>query len=125
MPGGVNFNSLNLNETKVVETFKTAKQNGKNVLVIFDATWCGVCREFNQKTMKDSQVVKSLKDYEVVNVDVDKFPEIAKAFGRRAGKSRIDGVPTVMIFSSEGLQLDEFVGAYDGSGFDRILKRNL
>jgi thiol:disulfide interchange protein len=126
MPNGVNFNELKLTETKVVETFKNAKVKGKNVLVIFDAVWCSVCEEFNQKTMTDPQVVKTLKeDYEVINIDVDTFPEVTKVFGRRAGKSKIEGVPTVMIFSPEGLQQEEFAGSYDGKAFEQILKRNL
>ncbi len=125
MPEGVNYNSLDVKDAKVIQTFKSAKENGKNVVVIFDAVWCGVCCKFNQQTMKDPEVLKTLADFEVINVDAEKFPEVAKKLGRRAGKTRIRSVPTVMIFSSDGIQADEFIGFYDGKRFNEVLKRSL
>lgn len=125
MPGGIDYNSLEVKDTRVVETFKNARENNKNVLVIFDAAWCGVCRKFNQETMKDAEARRTLADYVVINIDVDKFPEPTKAFGRRGGKTRIESVPTVMIFSPEGIQADEFVGFRNGKRFNKILKRSL
>lgn len=125
MPGGVDYNALDVKDAKVIKTFKTAKENDKNVLVIFDAVWCGVCRKFNQETMKDSAVRKTLGDYEVINIDVDKFPGPTDAFGKRRDLSRIESVPTIMIFSPEGIQTDEFAGFYNGKKFNKVLKRNL
>ncbi|NNE99984.1 MAG: thioredoxin family protein, partial [Pyrinomonadaceae bacterium] len=125
MPGGVDYNALDVKDAKVVQTFKAARENDRNVLVIFDAVWCGVCRKFNGQTMKDPQVRKTLAEYEVINIDVDKFPEPTNAFGKRRNLSRIESVPTIMIFSSEGIQTDEFTGFYNGKRFNRILKRNL
>ncbi len=125
MPGGVDYNSLEVKDANVVQTFKAAKENNKNVLVIFDAAWCGVCRKFNQETMKDPQVRKTLTSYEVINIDVDKFPAPTDAFGKRGDRSRIEAVPTVMIFSSEGIQADEFVGFRNPKRFNKILKRSL
>ena len=78
MKGGVDFNSISVQESKVIKTFETAKQNDKNVLVFFDAAWCGSCRKLNQFTMKDAKIRKTLADYELINVDVDKFPDVPK-----------------------------------------------
>ena len=108
MPGGVDFNSLNVQDAKVVKTFETAKANNKNVLLIFDAVWCGYCQKFNQKTMKDAEVQKTLANFEVINVDVDKYPKVLQAFTN--GKS--EGVPLIMLFSPEGVQTDEIGGIH-------------
>ena len=119
MPGGLDYNSLKVTDAKVVQTFKTAKENNKKVLLIFDAVWCGYCRKFNQITMKDAEVKKTLADFEILNIDVDKFPEVVSAF------KNIKSVPTMMIFSPEGIQTDETGGYVKAEKFNRILKKNL
>lgn len=121
MPNGVEFSSLNLQDAKVLKTFETAKANNKNVLLIFDAVWCGYCRKLNQITMKDAKVKKTLADFEVVNVDVDKYPEVLKAF---VGGAK-NGVPFIMLFSPEGIQTDEIGGYLTAEPFNKVLKENL
>ena len=120
MTGGVDFNSLNVQDTKVLKTFETAEANGKNVLLIFDAVWCGYCRKFNQITMKDTEVKKTLAGFEVINVDVDKYPKVLSAFTN--GKST--GIPAIMMFSPEGIQTEKLVGYIKAPAFNKILKKN-
>ncbi len=124
MPNGIDYNSLDIENTQVVKTFETAKKNDKNVLLIFDAAWCGSCRKLNQITMKDARVRKTLADYEVINVDVDKLPNVLQSF-RSGSAKEINSVPTIMIFSPEGIQTDRLVGYYKAKLFNKILKRNL
>ena len=123
-PGGLDFGSLDIDNPKVAETFETAKANNKNVLLIFDAVWCGYCRKFNQLTMKDAEVKKTLSGFEVVNIDVDKYPKAVKAFEKVAG-GKITGVPTLMIFSSNGNQTARVSGYFKAKGFNRFLKKDL
>ncbi len=125
MPNGVDFNSLNVKQAKVIKTFETAKSNNKNVLLIFDAVWCGYCRKLNQITMKDAEVQKTLADFEIVNVDVDKYPEVLKAFENGSMSNDDKGVPLILIFSPEGVQIDEVNGYLEAKPFNKILKKNL
>ena len=122
MPGGVDFNSLNVQDEKVLKTFETAKANDKNVLLIFDAVWCGYCRKLNTITMKDAEVQKTLAGYEIINVDVDKYPKVIKKFTKQKGRT---GVPLIMLFSPEGVQIDEIGGFHRAKPFNKILKKNL
>ena len=69
--------------------------------------------------MKDAEVKKTLADFEILNIDVDKFPEVVSAF------KNIKSVPTMMIFSPEGIQTDETGGYVKAEKFNRILKKNL
>ena len=121
MRGGVEFSSLNVQDAKVIKTFETAKANGKNVLLIFDAVWCDYCRKLNTITMKDANVQKTLASFEVINVDVDKYPKVLKAFVGNARR----GVPLIMLFSPEGVQTDEVGGYMPAKPFNKILKKNL
>lgn len=125
MPNGIDFSSLKVQDTKVLKTFETAKANNKKVLLIFDAVWCGYCRKFNQQTMKDLEVRKTLADFETLNIDVDKYPKVVKAFESGSVYKKIKGVPTIMIFSSDGIQTDEITGYYKAKKFNKVLKRNL
>lgn len=54
-------------------------------VVDFSATWCGPCR------MLEPNLVELSKEYNVLQVDVDKFPDLAGVFGVLA-------VPSVFVF---------------------------
>jgi len=73
--------------------------------------------------MKDSHVKKSLVNFELVNIDADKFPKAVKAFEENAG-GKITGVPTLMIFSSDGVKKTRVTGFYKAGKFNRFLEKN-
>lgn len=60
------------------------------VLVDFFATWCGPCKML-------SPVLETLENINVVKIDVDKFPDLAK-------KEGILSVPTLLLFNNGQLK---------------------
>lgn len=60
------------------------------ILVDFFATWCGPCKML-------SPVLESLENIDVVKMDVDECPDLARKYG-------IMSVPTLMIFSNGELK---------------------
>lgn len=60
------------------------------VLVDFYATWCGPCQLLAPVL---EEVEKEVKDLEVVKIDVDEFPNIARRFG-------IMSIPTLIAFKN-------------------------
>lgn len=54
-------------------------------VVDFSATWCGPCR------MLEPNLVELSKEYNVLQVDVDKFPDLATQYG-------ILAVPSLFVF---------------------------
>ena len=55
-------------------------------LVDFYADWCGPCK-------MQGEVLKDFQTLDVLKVDVDKYPNIAKAYG-------IMSIPTIMLFEN-------------------------
>lgn len=60
------------------------------ILVDFYATWCGPCKMLGP-------VLESLEDIEVLKIDVDECPELARKYG-------IMSVPTLMLFKNGDLK---------------------
>ena len=58
----------------------------KRILVDFYAEWCGPCK-------MQGEVLKDFQTLDVLKVDVDKYPNIAKAYG-------IMSIPTIMLFEN-------------------------
>jgi len=65
-----------------------------NVLVDFYADWCGPCRML-------TKVLESI-DYNILKVNVDEYPEIARTYG-------VMSIPTIILFS-DGKEIKKNIG---------------
>ena len=68
--------------------FKKEIEN-KKILVDFYANWCGPCKMFAEVL----QNVEKEIDIDILKVDVDKFPEIAKEYA-------VLSIPTIYLFDN-------------------------
>lgn len=68
------------------EEFKNLTKEGR-WLVDFNATWCGPCR------MLEPVLEEISKQYNVLKVDVDQFPNLAASFG-------VMSIPTLIVFEN-------------------------
>lgn len=78
-----------------------AAADGRQVLVVFGANWCGDCRALDTAMKQDK--LKSLLDarYVVVKVDVGRFDrnvDIAERYGVPLKK----GIPTIAVLGADG-----------------------
>ena len=80
-------------------TFKTAIQSDKPILVDFWATWCGPCVMQGEIL---HQIENAHPDLQIGKVNVDENRELAMQF-------RVDSIPTMILFKN-GEPLEMLIG---------------
>src|SRR5262245_32919917 len=66
-------------QTNLVAAHKLAVQEGKPLLVVFGAPWCGYCRKLETETLGDAGMVKYVETAFVpVHLDYDKDRRIVE-----------------------------------------------
>ncbi len=92
-----------------------ARQSGKPAIIDFYADWCAPCRELDEVTFHDPQIVHQAKrDFVMIKVDLTrKGNPVHEALLRQYG---IKGVPTVVFLDRQGderrdLRLVDFLPA--------------
>lgn len=71
-----------------------AHRTGKRIVVEFGATWCRPCRELERKTLSRPSVVRALRAFVTVHVDVDAEPDRAKRWF-------VGALPTLAVMTAD------------------------
>ena len=96
-------------ELTKIEEFKNLISNDL-VLVDFNATWCGPCRQLKPILENFS---KKHKEIMVVSVDVDSFPSLAKEYG-------VMSIPNLKLIK-ENKVIREKVGYMDSAELEEFV----
>jgi thiol:disulfide interchange protein len=119
----IDFSTIKSQE--ISKIFETASTSKKPVILIFDAVWCSFCKAFETETLVNNKVIKTLEKFEKINVDVDENEADATTFNGKPKSSGGNGIPAIIIFSSDGKELERINGFIDATDFNEILKRAL
>ncbi len=87
--------------------FALAQSGGKGVVIDFRADWCVACRELEEKTWPDLDVVSAGEGWVFLQVDLTRPDSTQEALRERY---EVKGLPTVIFLDSEGKELHRFFG---------------
>ena len=94
-------------ETSEQAALQKASDEHKPILIDFGATWCGACKEFEEKTFPDPQVRAQGARFVALHVDAtdDDDPAVAKV---RQKYHATEGLPVVVLLDSHGQEAKRF-----------------
>jgi thioredoxin len=98
------------------DAFKRAAAANKPLVIDFWAPWCAPCMRLKKETLADPKVAKALEGFEVILVNLDQHPELAKAYG-------VNSIPDVFFVDVAGRVVDR-LKAFEAPGpfLDRLRK---
>ena len=76
-----------------------AQKENRPLVIDFWAKWCDPCIRLKKETLESPVVAQALDGFELVEVDVDNHPELAKTYG-------VSAIPDVFFFDREGYVYD-------------------
>ena len=94
-----------VNDTE--KAFIRAESSGGKVLMDFYADWCAACRELDEKTWVDPNLVAESADWIFLKIDLTKITPKLRAI---QSEYQVWGMPTVIFFDSSGREIDRFSG---------------
>ena len=101
-------------EKDIESARKRALAEGKPLMIMMTATWCGPCKMLEAQTLSDPWVQQFMKEFVVVKAYEDK--EVEKQYG-------LNGYPTLVFTDKVGKELHRTVGYQPTGAFSgQILK---
>ncbi len=109
--------------TTTGETFTTTDQKGKNVIMVFWATWCRYCVAEIPQIKAFYEEIKNDPNIKLISITIDKDPQVARKFiekeqiaypviidkrdsegkGEFSKKFRIINLPSLWVIDKEGI----------------------
>lgn len=95
------------------QALEQAKAENKLVMADFYADWCGPCRWLDEKTWTEPSVQQWLREKTIaIKINVDRESSLA-------ARHRLEGIPALLFFQSDGREVGRIVGFRDGEAFLR------
>jgi len=95
-----------------------AKKDGKPVVLMLYADWCGFCKKLFSETMPDPRIEILKEKFVWVKVNSDKEHKYGNLYGQ-------SGFPMIVLLNPDGTVAEKIDGFRDGAGLSKALKEFL
>ncbi len=85
-------------------------------MIDFSASWCAPCVRLKKQTLANPDVARWLEDVQVIYVDLDKYPALARSY-------QVTTIPDVFFIGRDGLIVDRLRAFEEPGPFLSRLKR--
>lgn len=99
--------------------FEKAKASNEKIIIDLMADWCIPCKELDAQTFSDQKVIDASADFKAFKADMTQTGSEATEKLRK--EFNVIGVPTVLIFNSQGKEVKRITGFVNAEEFLKMM----
>ncbi len=101
------------------ELYQDALDNNKKIMIDFYADWCIPCKEYDALTFTDERIISLSKEF--LNIKVDMTKTLSDETEKLRNQFNIVGMPTILLFNSNGEEIERITGFLNADEFLKIM----
>lgn len=106
-------------EQFTLEQFEESRISNNKMIIDFYADWCIPCKELDALTFSNANVIAESRGFDTYKVDMTK--SLSEETEKIRNEFNIIGMPTILIFNSEGEEVERITGFVNAEEFLEII----
>lgn len=100
------------------KSYEAALHNNDKIIIDFYADWCIPCKELDEMTFSNAEVISILSDYTTLKVNMTNSSDEKEII---RNKFKVRGMPTILFVNSEGTEVNRITGFVNAEEFKILL----